>query len=821
MISQRTIHYAIPPAGHFWKWSDDHEAIEWADGRTIALWQEVHALLAHLGREGGLPPLGAVILLLASCRSEWPQQRALNHAVVRSVAEIPVNDAIPPEIADVLITGLNQIHELPQDLRASLSAKCHLVSALFEGGPHCLLRRESELILQDLSIQGLRNAGTEIPAMTAKARFFRDIRALKTGLARHDAATLESLLLTGIEIPELLVSELPETPLDPREPHDLIDRLISLGGEGGAAAAVAKRTIAMMNFPGRFGAPRDLPVGGIADITNRGTIDRLLPGELAWDDLILAARLVHNEALYFRREIPPMNVAVSHTLLLDRGLRLWGTARVFSIGVALGLRHHPALQGPDQSFDVVAATVDAFETLDLTSPQGVRSALETLVPSPGPETFLDAWWDCARQQNDPSIPDLTFITAHEHLDEPGTRRLLGDIAAWIHTRNGGFRVLALARDGGMEMQAWSPVGNRTLCRGKLDLESILKPPPPSAPRQPPLRTQPDPLHALLPAYGCRRLPFLFPLSPYAWMFLEDQGGAGGGVGVSHDRRLMHWPKHGWGGEELSCNLPGRQHWIGRDDHDEIILIASGNGAGDIVRVFRWEQNSLAEIQIVASRHPFPRHAGISGGALILAYSESVEAISLENGHRLAEHKIPSLPQAPTLHFDGTTIRIEGGTRTNAMSQNTWKAGDSNLPQLFTPDGITWSNGIIRVTESGKCFSFDPVKLTWRKTRTGNLRFVPFEGTDDSPAPGIALKRAALGEHLEAWLDPRGLLHLRDLSHTDAAPWTILLASPAASIWHPSYQLHALEPRLLPPASTNPSRLPMVLLKDFLSAPANR
>jgi hypothetical protein len=819
----RVINYAIPPEGHFWSWSDGADAIEWADGRTLAMWPEIHSILHYLGRDSGIPPLGSVLLVLAACRDEWPRQRPLNHAVIRSLLEIPPNEAIHPEVAEVLITGLDRIHQLPKDLRDSLSSKCHLVSALFEGGPHCLLRQESELVLQALSNARLGDAGESKPKLTAKARFLRDIRALKVGLARHDAAGLESRLRTGLDDPRIQEPELPEPAVKPGDPRDLLDRLLASGGEGGAAAAVARRAIAMMNFPGRFGTPRDLPVGGIADITNRGSIDRLLPGELAWDDLVLAARLVHNEALYFRREIPPQDVALSHTVLLDRGLRLWGTGRVFSLGVALGLRHHPALNGPGETFEVVAATAEAFEYLDLSTPAGVRAALEILVPAPGPEAFLGSWWDAAQIVDDPSIPDLTFITAKEHLEEPATRGLLGEIAAWIQAKGGRCRVIALSREGALEAQAWSPGGNRVLFRGELDLDEILQTSPtaaaPSA-SPPPLRAKADPLQAILPIYALERLPFLFPLVPQASAFLEADDGSGGGIGVSVNHRLMRWPQAGWGGEELAAELPGRQHWIGRDDHGGVIVIASGASVGEAVRVFRWDAKRLEEIEIAASRHPFPRHAAVSGGAVLLAYSDRVEALSLAKGHRVAELPIKALPAVPTLLFDGESITVIDSGRKPAFGLEAWSLSDTSRPRLFVPDLVSLDEGILRVAVAEKYLTFDPVGLSWLEAKPELTSYIRFTDTSFSPAPGVTLQRATWSDGIEIWLDPRGLLHLRDPAHPEVPLWSILLATPAASIWHASWLLCAREPRLRLPSAEEPGNFSQVLLKDFLAAASN-
>lgn len=816
MLSHRTINYAIPPDDHFWKWSEGRDAIEWSDGRTLALWPEVHTVLGYLGAEKGIPPLGTILLVLAACRSDWPSQRAPNHAAIRSVMGISANEPIPAEVAAVLITGLDQIHQLPQDLRGSLAAKCHLMAALFEGGPHCLLRRDSEQVLRDLSIFGLYDAENQKPEMTAKARFLRDIRALKTGLARHNTASLESLLRTGLETATLIPPELPQQPLEPGDPRELIERLLQAGGEGGAAASVAKRAIAMINFPGRFGAPRDLPVGGISDIANRGTIDRLLPGELAWDDLVLAARLVHNEALYFRREIPPMDVAVSHTVLLDRGIRLWGSERIISLGIALGLRHHPAWRESNEIFEVAAATRDAFEFIDLTTPAGVFHALETLIPLPDPVKFLTTWWDSAKIIDDPLIPDLTFITACEHLEEEDVRFLLGEIAAWIHAKSGHFRVIALSRGGGMEMQVWSPAGNRVLCRGTLSLGDMMETPriEPSAIEAP---WEPDPLSLLLPVYANKRLPFLFAHVPQYNTYLLDDAGEGL-VGVSQDRGLMLWPGPGCGAWELHCQIPGRQHWIGRDDNGDVIVIASGEAPGEVVRVFRWSKDRFEEIQVVSSRHAFPRFAAVSGNAAILAYSTNVEALSLTNGTRLAEMQLDALPANPRLLFDGKMIEVKVSENEPASVSQNWSYEDDTWPRQFQPTHFSLEKNVLRVKTVNDCLAFDPVKLTWSIVREGATRFTAFENTEFSPAPGVILKRGMWGDDREVWLDPRGILHLRKSDKSGFSPWSILLTTPAASVWNHTHQLFSHEKRLLPPGASSPSRAAMTELNHLLSSP---
>ena len=861
MPEVRTINYATPPAGHFWKWSAEFDAIEWQDGATLAMWPEVHTVLDHL-KPSGIPPLGSLLLLLAACRDGPYEDYISFHdrllillqpkiisegthlagaAVMEAEAAVPsiryqygqtaegkIQGSPPNQFLDSLVAGLEAVSELPGDLRSSLAAKCHLASLAFQGSSYNLSRKDSKQVLEELSTLGPRSLGGYTPRFTSDERLKLDLRALQLGVKIHQSGTLESLLRTGLENSEIQPVPLPEKAAETGDPKLLLDKLAAAGGESGAAAAVARRAIAMMNFPGHVGTPRDLPVGGIADITNRGTIDRLLPGELAWDDLVLAARLVHNEALYFRREIPPMNVAVAHTILLGRELRLWGVARVFSLGVALGLWHHPALNGAGETFECVAATLEDFEYLELDTTEKVRAALETLVPAEGPRDFLEKWWAAAQIVNDPALPDVSLITERDHLEDPDMRKLLGEVATWIHSKGGHFRILALGRDGDLEVQAWTPGGNRTLFRGEMDLEQILRDSRRGADRLPaskaafPIRRpemEDHPLRAISPIYGLEKLPFLFPLVPQGSAFLPV-GADGGGIGVAVKGQFMQWPKAGWGAFEILPKIPGRQHWIGREDHGPIVVIASGEKAGDSVRVFRWKGKLLEEIEVAASRHACPRHAAGSGGAAVLAYADKIEALSLRTGHRLAEISVKAAPTAPVLVFDGENISVIDSGKKPSFNLEAWSfVSDRSWPRMIVPEQVSLVDGILHVKSASLVYRFDPAQTIWQEAKTPVSGFVALDAIDVSSADGLAFKTARLGERLQVWYDSRGMLHLQDLGSVplgESAAWSIMLSTPATSIWSPKRGLFATDKRLKTEQPEILWPFPQDLLVQFLS-----
>jgi len=823
MLTQRTLNYAAPPKNYFWAWSADHDAAEWHDGSTLGFWQELHGVLQYLGTDGGLPPLGSLLMVLAACKDDWISQCIAFNGTVKQILGAATNEEIPPEVRYTITRDLRIIHELPKELRSSFSAKCHLASALFEGGPYSVSREDSGKILRELSIHGpaiLSGQSTEMPR---RARFIRDMRALRVGLARHSAESLEALLRTGLEHEVSLADPLTEEGED-RDSRPLLARLEDRRGEEGAVAAIAKQAIAMIGFPGGFRAPEDLPVGGIGDITNRGTVDRLLPGELAWDDLVLAVRLVHNEALYFRREVPPSRSTVRHTVLLDRTIRLWGTARVFSLGVALGMRHHPALSEPGLIFDCHAATSDGCEALDLVTPAGVRAALEALVPAPHPRVFLSAWWAAAMAAEEAGVvPDLSYITAMEHLGEAETSLLLGRISGWIHERAGRFRVIALGRTGAIRMDSWSPAGTRELFRGELALDRILAVNH-SAPEDgrtgapAPLRAKPDPLHERLPFYAVRPMPVYFPQIPQGCAILHGASAADPILGVTSERALMSWPREGWGGIEMIPKIPGRQHWMGRDEGGEVIIIASGEEAGQPVRVFRLDGERLHEIDVEPSMHPFPRKAKVANGVVLLAYSERVEALSLTTGRRVAtlDRGISDLKN-PVMDYNGYAITLVDAPTPPMGAMDRWPFGDPTWPRMFPYGGFVKEPLLTGGYDEGH-LGFYPMELAWKKCLPLQSTGEPLAFTESefSPVEGVKLRFCQVGPSQELWLDPRGLLHLRDTGGETPEVWTVLLSKEASAAWHPRWGLCASDARLRAPGAGEPRELTLVRLRDFMS-----
>src|SRR5205085_2526686 len=63
--------YLLAPVQGLWRWAEDGSVIVWQDGSTIAFREEIRPILEWLA-PNGLPPFGAVVLMLAACRGKTP-----------------------------------------------------------------------------------------------------------------------------------------------------------------------------------------------------------------------------------------------------------------------------------------------------------------------------------------------------------------------------------------------------------------------------------------------------------------------------------------------------------------------------------------------------------------------------------------------------------------------------------------------------------------------------------------------------------------------------------------------------------------------------
>lgn len=157
-------------------------------------------------------------------------------------------------------------------------------------------------------------------------------------LATYSAAELKHWLRHGQgpldRAGEELTRRLPEAPA--RSLPGILADLLQRPRLAGALPYMAQLVSALALPPRRL-APQQLPVGGYVDVTTHGQPDRILPSQFALDELDFFRRYAENELLYFRREEPPLPTKEEMVVLLDQGVRTWGSSRLVLAAAALAL----------------------------------------------------------------------------------------------------------------------------------------------------------------------------------------------------------------------------------------------------------------------------------------------------------------------------------------------------------------------------------------------------------------------------------------------------------------------------------------------------
>lgn len=164
--------------------------------------------------------------------------------------------------------------------------------------------------------------------------------------------------------------------------------------------------------------PGRQPLGGIADITNKGDFHRLLISEFANDDEVLMSRLANNEALYIQRETPPQPDKSIRVLGVDSTLRSWGAPRVLGFASALAVATHPKT---DIVCNIFAVGQD-FAPITFDSVAEVINGMQLLSPK------LDSAEGFTKLLNDPVTKgaEVFIVTSEESLAGPEMQKMLAE-----------------------------------------------------------------------------------------------------------------------------------------------------------------------------------------------------------------------------------------------------------------------------------------------------------------------------------------------------------------------------------------------------------
>jgi hypothetical protein len=526
-------------------------------GHTICYRDDLINILHEIAPHG-LPPLANILICISACQGTIYQ-----HKIEKSLDDLDqlfkmtksAEQARLDEYRRQAKALMTIIGALPADLRTG-TRRIHLIIELFKDSHDKISPEDAQELIDDFSsgksdayIAEVYDTWDAIPKTWVTDIDIADLQDVVKSY--HDTEQLALRLRTGvIAVPEKLEVQIPETKSEPA--RELIDELLE-DERTVNLALLTQRLIAALNIPMHAANASDHSYGGISDISNRGNFDRLLLSELANDDMSLMARLVNNEALYLRREAPPVNFDRCRNILIDTTIRMWGVPRFFSISAALACAQN---HYHTSSVDAFALGRDSYEKIDLNSKEGVINTLERL------DAGLDSWPSLISffdEQDYQSNTENILIVGDDFFQAPSYLTHHDEIQKKLHY------LIMVSRSGDLQFYEFINGRRKLMSTSKFDLDEIF-----TQKVKPRKRVESNgKIPAFYEVYPC---PLYYPTMNMKAGSKNMFKAIEGLVGVNEHQRLLYWRNSLKGARELYPNVERGTYCFGARDKQRAYLV---------------------------------------------------------------------------------------------------------------------------------------------------------------------------------------------------------------------------------------------------------
>jgi hypothetical protein len=413
-------------------WSSNGDAIERRDGTTLAGIDEIRVVLEGALAKPPVPPFAFVLNLLHLMKTGAVGFESLRSAFAKTRGAVTRGRNTGLLIAELC-------RDLPNDGIALTAA-------------------DVVLALRRLRLFGAHNhsdAATEPPL----TRIGFECRIAHRLLSFTDA-DLVHWFTHGCwpgEGGEKLAKEVESLPARVAKLLSLARRRQRLAG----VASLVPFLDAALTLPPRGRPPESLPIGGYSDVTTRGDPERLLPGQFALDPDEFVRRFAARELLYFKREEPHEAMRPERVVVLDQGVRTWGSVRLALSAAAVSLAKVDAKRC-DRVRLFLTSTLEPidFAEVDL---HAMADRLEASDLTPNPNAALV---EALHEPDSATAPRDVILLTH--------KRTARDSATYAGgTRRPNDRVFALSVDetGAAELGEWVDGGLVALRAFRVDLDS--------------------------------------------------------------------------------------------------------------------------------------------------------------------------------------------------------------------------------------------------------------------------------------------------------------------------------------------------------------
>ena len=542
-----TYYYFRAPKYYFWQWADKGEVAEWINGATICYRDDLIDVLKNLSAKK-LPSLSSILLLLSACKKAFTEQEEL---LLRQQNRFEGKGL--EALLDETIIFLHIVNRLPEELKTG-TARMILIHEVFYDAQLFYSGMNVKDALDELNSGRIDQLVIEAGEPITKEQFTSDLLFFSNAIKNYpDTGRLALKLKTGLDklpVPANII--LPESPTP-----DLLDQLAEDARTVGISR-LTRRLVAALNIPMHLSSSGDQSYGGITDITNRGSYDKLLLSELAYDNDLLMARLVNNEALYFRREEPPNNPKRQRTILLDTTLKMWGIPRVFGVSAALAFSRN---NKHNEIIECYALGGESVSEIKLDTKEGIIGSLEKVDHSLHCGKALQ---QAIKEFSTTEYNEFVFITDEKIFNNPSFHAAISEVKGSI-----GF-IVTVSREGKMMFYECKRGRTKLLSDAKFDLEELLF----AAPKK--ISSKIDPVVGDLPAFLSQRpAPLLFPRVRIKLKYdrLFDMGHAGIIV-INESQRVLHIPEKAKGAYELMGYIEKGSYFFGCEETGILHIIVN-------------------------------------------------------------------------------------------------------------------------------------------------------------------------------------------------------------------------------------------------------
>jgi len=553
--SQNTVDYFRAYQNYFWRWAARGQVIEFANQKTICYREDLSNILKDLPKTTSLS-LGTILLILCACKDDW---ETLYNAK-QTLFDIRYSSTDASSVIEDPDQGLKTqayqflciVNQLPHQYRSEMN-RVLLLQSIFDAlnvkGYHMGLLP----ILKEFNSGEMDEDIFGEQAVLKQTNLVQDLAPLAAALAIFE--DVESLVLkqrTGLIV-------LPK-PIDIPQPEPVgKDLLAELENDKktNTVSQLARRIMAALSIPMYLNSNNEQSLGGISDIANKGTYDKLLLSELAQDDLLLTARLANNEALFLKRETAPNHQVQQLGIIIDSTLKMWGSARVFAVAAALAFRES---KEKNQQLKVWLLGGKDLSITALETKKDTEALLEKMDPALHCGEPLVKAFATHAEKNGRYI----FITSSHFLKDAAVAPY------FLKIRNQLNYLITISASGHLQMFQISKNQSKLIREAHIDLSDLVS----HGYQKKVKRINQADLPAALyePEF-----PLYYPTSKIRMsendLYVLKNDGI---IAVTIDLRLLYWPEKAFGAKELAGQLTRGKYCFGEMEDTLFMLLLPDN-----------------------------------------------------------------------------------------------------------------------------------------------------------------------------------------------------------------------------------------------------